>query len=301
MSYIGKQPTFNSIQKLDSLTFNGVTTTFNLTSNGAVVYPGIATALIISLNGVIQNPGVSYTVLNNQLVFSVAPIISDSFFGVMLGQSFNLPNALALTGGTMTGDITFSGTQTFPSSVVTTTTEQTLTNKTISFASNTLTGVAPLASPTFTGVPAAPTAAVGTNTTQLATTAHVFAERAATVTLTNKTLSNPIINNYARFTSQHNAGNSGTSITLDFANGQKQLLTLTGNCTVTLSFPGVGNYQVLLSQDGVGGRTVTWSGVTRWVGSAGAPAINTAINTTTVVSIYYDGTNTWLGASKVNA
>ena len=47
---------------------------------------------------------------------------------------------------------------------------------------------APLASPTFTGTPAAPTAAAGTNTTQLATTAHVFAERANTATLTNKTI-----------------------------------------------------------------------------------------------------------------
>lgn len=37
-------------------------------------------------------------------------------------------------------------------------------------------GAAPTASPTFTGTPAAPTAAVGTNTTQLATTAFVQAE-----------------------------------------------------------------------------------------------------------------------------
>jgi hypothetical protein len=36
-----------------------------------------------------------------------------------------------------------------------------------------VTGAAPLASPTFTGIPAAPTAAAGTNTTQLATTAFV--------------------------------------------------------------------------------------------------------------------------------
>jgi hypothetical protein len=36
-------------------------------------------------------------------------------------------------------------------------------------------GLAPLASPTFTGTPAAPTAASGTNTTQLATTAFVRA------------------------------------------------------------------------------------------------------------------------------
>jgi len=39
------------------------------------------------------------------------------------------------------------------------------------------------ASPTFTGTPAAPTAAAGTNTTQIATTAHVFAERTNTAPL----------------------------------------------------------------------------------------------------------------------
>jgi hypothetical protein len=48
---------------------------------------------------------------------------------------------------------------------------------------------APLASPALTGVPTAPTASAGTNTTQVATTAHVFAERANTATLTNKTIS----------------------------------------------------------------------------------------------------------------
>jgi hypothetical protein len=43
------------------------------------------------------------------------------------------------------------------------------------YAVGDVTGAAPLASPTFTGVPAAPTAAGGTNTTQLATTAFVTA------------------------------------------------------------------------------------------------------------------------------
>lgn len=46
---------------------------------------------------------------------------------------------------------------------------------------------APLASPTFTGVPAAPTPAVGTNTTQLATTAMVQAEIANKRTWTSYT------------------------------------------------------------------------------------------------------------------
>lgn len=40
-------------------------------------------------------------------------------------------------------------------------------------------GAAPLANPTLTGIPRAPTAAVGTNTTQLATTAFVGAEIAS--------------------------------------------------------------------------------------------------------------------------
>ena len=50
-----------------------------------------------------------------------------------------------------------------------------------------------IASPTFTGIPAAPTAAADTNTTQIATTAHVFAERSNAATLTNKTLTGPIM------------------------------------------------------------------------------------------------------------
>jgi hypothetical protein len=50
------------------------------------------------------------------------------------------------------------------------------------------------ASPALTGTPTAPTAAAATNTTQIATTAHVFAERTNTATLTNKTLTSPTIN-----------------------------------------------------------------------------------------------------------
>jgi hypothetical protein len=52
---------------------------------------------------------------------------------------------------------------------------------------------ADLASPTFTGTPAAPTATSGSNTTQIANTAYVTAERTAVATLTNKTLTSPAI------------------------------------------------------------------------------------------------------------
>ena len=59
-----------------------------------------------------------------------------------------------------------------------------------------------IASPAFTGVPTAPTAAAGINTLQLATTAHVFAERSNTATLTNKTVnltSNTLTGTTAQF------------------------------------------------------------------------------------------------------
>lgn len=52
------------------------------------------------------------------------------------------------------------------------------------------TGYAPLASPTFTGTPAAPTATLGTNTTQIATTAFVIANA---VTANSPTITTPNI------------------------------------------------------------------------------------------------------------
>ena len=107
--------------------------------------------------------------------------------------------ALAATTATVGGD-----------TVTTNTAVQTLTNKTVNLTSNTLiatsaqiaaavtdeTGTGALVfagSPALTGTPTAPTAVAATNTTQIATTAHVFAERANTATLTNKTLTSPVI------------------------------------------------------------------------------------------------------------
>jgi hypothetical protein len=116
-------------------------------------------------------------------------------------------NTGAFTTLTSNSTTTLNGT-TIPSSVtlVSTAATQTLTNKTINLTSNTLvatsaqlataltdetgTGVVVFsASPALTGTPTAPTAAAATNTTQIATTAHVFAERSNTATLTNKTIS----------------------------------------------------------------------------------------------------------------
>lgn len=109
-------------------------------------------------------------------------------------------NSATLTSGTVGG-----------ANIATVSSTQTLTNKTVDLTNNTLiatsaqlaaavtdeTGTGALVfagSPALTGTPTAPTAVAGTNTTQIATTAHVFAERTNTATLTNKTLTSPTIN-----------------------------------------------------------------------------------------------------------
>lgn len=73
----------------------------------------------------------------------------------------------------------------------------------------------------LTGTPTAPTAAVGTNTTQLATTAFVTAERSNTVTLTNKTLASPALTTESVSVVTNNLPTIRPSLLLDFANSKQ--------------------------------------------------------------------------------
>jgi hypothetical protein len=95
---------------------------------------------------------------------------------------------------------------------------------------------------------------------------------------------------------EYDAGNSGSSISIDWANGGYQKLTLTANCTITLGTPDeVGRYQLRLIQNGAGAYLVTWGGTayssSRWGGASAAPTINTINNGESIVSFYFDGTS----------
>src|SRR5690606_14968570 len=101
--------------------------------------------------------------------------------------------------------------------------------------------------------------------------------------------------NTAVFGAEGDAGNSGTSITIDFSTlGQKVKVTLTDNTTFSFTFPGVGNYILKLFQDGTGGRTVTMPSSSRAAG--GTLGLAGAANSVTVWAIYYDGTNSYLSS-----
>ncbi|HET9412216.1 MAG TPA: hypothetical protein VFO38_05215 [Candidatus Saccharimonadales bacterium] len=96
------------------------------------------------------------------------------------------------------------------------------------------------------------------------------------------------------------AGNSGTAITLNLANGNVQKLTLTGNCTITLTSPASGAYRSLLLyifQDGTGSRTITWPGSVKW-GTAGAPTLSTAATKMDKILLdTVDGGTNWYGSA----
>ena len=81
-----------NIKELDDISgsFNGSTTTFNLTVSGAGVEPVTAQQLLISVGGVMQNPSDDFTVSGTTITFTTAPSAGLTFFGVFLGQALSL-------------------------------------------------------------------------------------------------------------------------------------------------------------------------------------------------------------------
>lgn len=90
MAYLGTQPLTGAFTKLADISagFDGVTTSFGLTSiGGTVAYPQSPANLVISLSGVIQEPTVAYSISGSTISFSTAPVSGESFFGIMLGTT----------------------------------------------------------------------------------------------------------------------------------------------------------------------------------------------------------------------
>jgi hypothetical protein len=97
----------------------------------------------------------------------------------------------------------------------------------------------------------------------------------------------------------HAVGNSGTTLTLNAStdSGCVKTITLTGNCTFTLTGATSGIASVLelvLTQDATGSRTVTWPASVKW--SGGAPTLSTAAGAVDrIVLVSYNGGTTWYG------
>lgn len=109
---------------------------------------------------------------------------------------------------------------------------------------------------------------------------------------TNAALTNPTVTNYIE---TPYTANSSTAITLALTNGTVQIITLTGNATITMPTATAGkSFILLLKQDGTGSRTVTWSTV-KWPGGT-TPTITSTASKQDIFSFFADGTN-WYGTT----
>ena len=145
MAYVGKVPLTGAYQILDDISgsFTGSTQgPFNLTVSGTAVSPETEASVIISVSGVVQQPISAFTISGSQITFTGTPASTDTFFGIVLGNTFDIgkptdatvgaaslstdffvKNAQTLTSlsmagstnGAMVGPVTISGTITIPS------------------------------------------------------------------------------------------------------------------------------------------------------------------------------------------
>jgi hypothetical protein len=118
MAYVGKAPLTGAYQVLDNIAsgFNASTVAFNLTVGGVAVSPGTEANCIISISGVVQDPS-AYTIAGNQITFSSAPASSDTFFGTILGDVFDIgtPTDATVTAGSLSSTFFVKNSQTWSS------------------------------------------------------------------------------------------------------------------------------------------------------------------------------------------
>lgn len=114
-------------------------------------------------------------------------------------------------------------------------------------------------------------------------------------TLTNKTLTNPSVNNYTEGVVA--IGTVTSSHTLSLTNGTVQTATLTAStaCTFTMPTATAGKSFILLLKQAAttGNGTATFTGVK--YGTAGAPTITAAAGKMDILTFVADGTN-WYGS-----
>ena len=116
MAYVGKSPLTGAYQVLDNIAsgFNASTVAFNLTVGGTAVLPGNEASCIISISGVVQDPS-AFTISGSQITFSSAPAATDTFFGTVLGNTFDIgtPTDSSVTSGSLSSTFFVKNSQTW--------------------------------------------------------------------------------------------------------------------------------------------------------------------------------------------
>jgi len=204
--------------------------------------------------------------------------------------------ASAALAATYTGTVT-SVTGTSPVSVATGT-----TTPVISLATNYGDTQNPYASKTANYILASPNGSSGAPTFRALVAADIPIAAASIVTytgsetLTNKTLTNPSVNNYTEGVVA--IGTVTTTNTISLTSGTVQTATLTAStaCTFTMPTATAGKSFVLLLKQAAatGNGTATFTSV-KW-GTSGAPTITATAGKMDILTFIADGTN-WYGSA----
>lgn len=96
-------------------------------------------------------------------------------------------------------------------------------------------------------------------------------------------------------------GNSGANKTIDWNNGQKQLLTLTADCTIAFTNPGgASSFMLTVLEDGTGGWSITWPAATLFPDGI-KPLHCEDVSAKNLYAVYFDGTSYWVRLDTYDA
>ena len=96
---------------------------------------------------------------------------------------------------------------------------------------------------------------------------------------------------------EFDAGNSGSTLTIDLDAAASQKITMTASCTFTITNPEIGGTYVLkIVQDGTGGWAITWPATVKWPSNT-IPTFDTTAAHASIVTLYWDGTDYFASAA----
>ena len=114
MAYIGRQLARGENKLFDDISssFNGSTTTFNLTVSSVATATATPYQLFVSLGGVMQKPNTDFTTAGNQITFTTAPAAGLSCWIMMQGDTIDqaaIPDASVTPSKISGSNFAFSG------------------------------------------------------------------------------------------------------------------------------------------------------------------------------------------------
>ena len=125
------------------------------------------------------------------------------------------------------------------------------------------------------------------------TTNTVMWYRVNNVWVSNSSGLVPVVSNLQYYSTLYDAGNGGSSKTIDWDNGNVQKVTLDSGTTTTFTFTNGkagARYLLQLKQDATGSRTCAFPASVKWAGGI-TPTLTTTASYTDIVTFFCDGTN----------